>query len=153
MHPFQNVLYKLSCSRTSHHSLYTSPQSLPRETRKHKASAVDRLVVISAQVVFLLLAPRAQRLLEIAVLVLAAHHEADLAGWVCRYCCVRVLDVGEDFEAGLLEVGDQRQVKPLVLSYLRDQSAGGFQRKDLVQSYFTRRKQMRGGKGTDNLAW
>lgn len=47
--------------------------------------------------------------------LLAAHHEADLAGRVRRDCCVCVLSHREDLAAVLLQLGDEGQVKPLVL--------------------------------------
>ena len=48
----------------------------------------------------------AQRGLDVAVLVLGADHEADLAGRVGRDRRVRVLDGREDFLARPLELGD-----------------------------------------------
>jgi len=77
---------------------------------------VDILVVVAAQALLLLAGPGAQRLLDVAVGVLAADHEADLARGVGRDGGVGVLDDGEDLLAGLLQLGDERDVEPLVLS-------------------------------------
>lgn len=77
---------------------------------------MDLGVVVPAQLLLLLLGPGAYRDLDVAVGVLAAHHEADLAGWVGRNGGVGVLCDGEDLLAVLLQLGDQGQVEPLVLS-------------------------------------
>lgn len=92
-----------------------SSESLAGKGRQDKGSLVDLLAVVSAQLLLLLGGPAAQRLLEVAVGVLAADHEADLAGGIGGDGGVAVLDVGEDLLAGLLEVGDERHVEPLVL--------------------------------------
>jgi hypothetical protein len=78
---------------------------------------VDSLVVVSAQLLLLFLAPRSQRLLEVALLVLAADHEANLTGGVGWYGGVCVFDVRENLEAIFLQVGDEGKVEPLVLGY------------------------------------
>lgn len=80
---------------------------------------MDRLAVVLAQLLLLLVRPAAERLLEVEVGVLGAHHEADLAGRIGRDGGVCVLNVGEDLLAGLLEVDDERHVEPLVLSCKR----------------------------------
>lgn len=77
---------------------------------------MDIGVVVSAKLVFLLRGEAAQRLGDIAVGVLAADHEADLAGWVGWDGGVGVFDRWEDLLAVLLELGDQWEVEPLVLS-------------------------------------
>lgn len=76
---------------------------------------MDLGVVVSAQLVLLLLAPAAERLGEIELGVLAADHEANLSGWVGWDGGVCVLDVREDLLAICLQLGDQWEVKPLVL--------------------------------------
>lgn len=58
--------------------------------------------------------PRAEGLLDVAVRILAANHETDLAGRVSRDGSVGVLDDGEDFFAGLFQVGDELEMEPLV---------------------------------------
>jgi hypothetical protein len=78
---------------------------------------VNLLAVVLALLVLLLGCPAAQGLLEVGVAVLGADHEADLSGGVGGDGGVGVLDGGEDSLAGLLEVGDDVEVKPLVLSY------------------------------------
>ena len=76
---------------------------------------MDLLAVVLAQLVLLLRRPVAERLLEIALTVLGTDHEADLAGGVGGDGGVGVLDGGEDGLAGLLEIGDDVEVQPLVL--------------------------------------
>lgn len=77
---------------------------------------MDVRVVVAAQLLLLLLRPRPDGLAHVAVLVLAAHHEADLARGVGRDGGVGVLGDGEDLLAVLLELGDELEVQPLVLS-------------------------------------
>ena len=60
--------------------------------------------------------PAPHRRRDVSVLVFAAHHEADLARRVGGDGGVGVFDHGEDFPAGLFEVGDEREVEPLVFS-------------------------------------
>ena len=80
---------------------------------------MNLLAIVSAQLLLLFLAPRPHWLLDIAVCILAADHEADLAAWIGRNGSVCVLGDGEDFFAGLLKAGDEIEVKPLVLGYAR----------------------------------
>lgn len=80
---------------------------------------MDLLGVVLAELVLFLLRPGANGLLEVAVGILAADHEADLARWVGGDGGVGVLDVGEDGLAVLLELGDQWEVEPLVLGCKR----------------------------------
>lgn len=101
----------------------TLPQRLPRKSRQHEARPVDLLTVIPAQLLLLLHTPAPQRLLEIALRVLAADHEADLAGGVRGDGGVGVLDGREDLEAGFAEVGDEFEVEPLVFGW-RSRRAG-----------------------------
>lgn len=119
----------------SYLQLNLSVQSLASEVGKHEASAVDILVVVAAQTLLLLAGPGADGLLEVARAVLAADHEADLAGGVGGDGGVGVFGGGEDLLAGLLEVCDQRKVKPLVLGCNgektnpnRSRKAGGLRR-------------------------
>lgn len=91
-------------------------EGLAGKGRKDKGGLVDLLVVVLAQLLLLLSAPAAQRLLEVAVGVLAADHEANLAGWVGGNGCVGVLDGGKDLLARLLQVGNEGEMQPLVLS-------------------------------------
>ena len=78
---------------------------------------MDVLVVVAAQALLLLARPGADGLAHVAVGVLAANHEADLAGGVGGDGGVGVLDDGEDLLAGLLELTDQLEVKPLVFGW------------------------------------
>lgn len=78
---------------------------------------MDLGAVVSVERILLLLGPCAQWGLQVAATVLAANHEANLTGWVCRDGSVSVFDVGEHGLAVLLELGDQWKVEPLVLSY------------------------------------
>jgi len=76
---------------------------------------VDLRVVVLAQSALLLLGPGAQRDLDVAVGVFAADHEANLARRVGRDSSVGILGHREDLAAVLLELGDEREVEPLVL--------------------------------------
>jgi len=76
---------------------------------------VNVLVVVAAELLLLLGGPGAEGLTHVAGSILAADHEADLAGGVGGDGGVGVLCDGEDLLAGLLEVGNQVKVKPLVL--------------------------------------
>jgi hypothetical protein len=95
----------------------SSSQSLAGEGWQDKGSLVDLLAIVPAQLLLLLNRPASQRLLEVQVGVLAADHEANLSGWVGGDGSVTVLNGGENLLAGLLEVGDEGHVQPLVLSY------------------------------------
>ena len=90
-------------------------QSLTGKVGQNEASPVDILVVIAAETLLLLGRPLADGLANVAGSVLAADHEANLAGGVGGDGGVGVFGDGEDLLAGLLEVGDQRKVQPLVL--------------------------------------
>lgn len=76
-------------------------------------------IVVSAKLLLFFSSKGSQRLLNIAIGILTADHEADLAGGICGDGGVGVLDGGEDFFAGLLELGDKLQVEPLVLGCAR----------------------------------
>jgi hypothetical protein len=77
---------------------------------------VNLLIVVSAQLLFLLQAPGSQWFLNIAVGVFATDHESDLTRRVGRDGRVGIFDDREDFLAGLLEGGDKSKMKPLILS-------------------------------------
>lgn len=94
-----------------------SPQSLASERGQHERCLVNLFAVVSAQLLFLLLRPGSHWLLDIALSVLAANHEADLSrriGWDGGVC---VLGDGKDLLAVFLELGDELEVEPLVLSW------------------------------------
>ena len=76
---------------------------------------MDVLVVVAAELLLLLGGPGAEGLAHVGVGILGADHEANLTGGVGGDGGVSVLGDGEDFVAGLLEVGDQVKVEPLVL--------------------------------------
>jgi hypothetical protein len=76
---------------------------------------VDVGVVVSAELVFLLRGPAAYRCFEIASGILAADHEANLARWVGWDRGVGIFYGRENLLAIFLELGDQWEVKPLVL--------------------------------------
>ena len=78
---------------------------------------MDVLVVVAAELLLLLGGPGAEGLTDVAVGVLAADHEANLAGGVGGDGGVGVFGDGEDLLAGLLEVGNEGKVEPLVLGY------------------------------------
>ena len=93
-------------------------ESLAGESRQNESRLMDLLAVVPAQLLLLFSGPAAERLLEVAVGVLAADHEANLAGGVGGDGGVSVLDVGEDLLAGLLEIDNEGHVEPLVLGYM-----------------------------------
>jgi hypothetical protein len=64
-------------------------------------------VIVSAKLLLLFRREASHRLLDIALGVLAADHEADLARGIGGNSRVCVFDDGEDFFAGFLQVGDQ----------------------------------------------
>jgi len=103
----------------SHYPLSLSsnliPESLLSELGQHKRSLVHLLAVVPENLVLLLGGPAANGLLDVDGAVLAAHHEADLAGGVGGDGGPAVLGDGEDFLALLLEVGDHAHVEPGVL--------------------------------------
>jgi hypothetical protein len=92
-------------------------KSLAGKVGQDESSLVNLLGVVLAELVLLLGGPAAEGLLDVAVGVLAADHETNLARGVGGDGGVGVLDGGEDGLARLLEVGDERQVQPLVLGY------------------------------------
>lgn len=95
-------------------------QSLLRERRQDEARLVDLGVVIAAQALLLLGGPRALRHAHVAAGLLAAHHEPDLARGVRRDRRVGVLGHGEHLAAVLLQLRDELEVEPLVLSYFQE---------------------------------
>lgn len=92
-------------------------QSLLGEGGQDEAGLVDLGVVVAALLLLLLGGPAAQGDADVAVGILAADHEADLAGGVGGDGGVGVLGDGEDLLAVLLQLGDERKMEPLVLSY------------------------------------
>lgn len=77
---------------------------------------MDLRVVVSAQLLLLLRSPGPNGHLDVAVGVLAADHEANLSRRIGWDGSIGVLGNREDLLAVLLQVGDERQVEPLVLS-------------------------------------
>jgi hypothetical protein len=67
---------------------------------------VDLLIVVSTELLFLLIAPATQRLLDITGSIFATDHEANLTTRVGRDGGVGVLDDGENLLAGLLKASD-----------------------------------------------
>jgi hypothetical protein len=80
---------------------------------------MDLLAVVSAQLLFLLLRPGSHWLLDVALSILAADHEADLSRWVGWDRGVCVFGDWEDLLAVFLELGNKLEMEPLVLSYQR----------------------------------
>ena len=76
---------------------------------------MNRLIVVPTQLILLVGIPAAHGRRDVAVLILAADHEADLARGIGWDGGIGVFDRGEDFFAGFLEVGDEGEVEPLVL--------------------------------------
>ena len=75
---------------------------------------MDFGIIVLAELLLLLRGPAAQGNANIALGILAANHEADLARRIGRYGGVGVFGNREDLLAILLELGDQGQVQPLV---------------------------------------
>lgn len=119
-------------------------QSLGSESRKNESGLVDLGVVVTAELLLLLLGPGAERNLDVAVGVLAADHEANLAGGVSWDRGVGVLSHGEDLLAVLLELGDQGKVEPLVLGCGNELLVKVFQKAAicvfLIERFATKRK-------------
>ena len=78
---------------------------------------MDLGVIVSAQLILLLGSPAAKRLGDIALRILAADHESNLARGVGGDGRVSILHGWEDFLAILLQLGDEREVEPLILGY------------------------------------
>ena len=82
-----------------------SPQRLPSKSREYEACLVHFLVVVAAQLLFFFQAPSAQRLLDVALRIFTAHHEADAPA---RVCIVSVMAINkrtgleEDLQVGML---------------------------------------------------
>lgn len=96
--------------------LATLSQSLACKCGQNEASLVDLLVVVPAQLVFLLWAPDSQGVLDVSVGIFAANHEANLARRICGNGSVGIFNHREDFFAIFLELGNKRQMEPLVFS-------------------------------------
>lgn len=90
-------------------------QGLARKTGQDKASRVNVAVIIAAETVLLCARPRTQRHAQVALGILAADHEPDLAGRIGGDGRVGVFCDREDLLAGFLELRDERQMEPLVL--------------------------------------
>ena len=71
-------------------------------------------IIVPTQPLLLLTRPGPHRLAHIAARILAADHEADLAGGVGGDGGVGVFGDGEDLFAGVAQVGNQREMQPLV---------------------------------------
>ena len=74
------------------------------------------LVVVLTQLLLLFGTPAAQGLLEVSLGIFGADHEADLSGWIGWIGGVGIVNSREDFLAVLLQLGDEWEVEPLVLS-------------------------------------
>lgn len=91
-----------------------SSQCFAGESWKDERCAVDVSIVVFAKLLFLFWTPLSHRLFQVAVGILAADHEADLTGRICRYGRVCIFDVREHLATIFLDLGNQRHVKPLV---------------------------------------
>lgn len=105
----------LTTPRTTPRWLFLLLESLLGKVGKDKRSLVHLGAVVPAELHLLLGGPLAEGHPEVALGVLAADHEADLARGVGGDAGVGVLGDGEDLLAVLLELGNQGEVKPLVL--------------------------------------
>lgn len=75
---------------------------------------MDIRIIVPAQTLLFIARPRPHGLAHVAAGVLAADHEADLAGGVGGDGGVGVFGNGENLLAGVTEVGDEGEMKPLV---------------------------------------
>lgn len=78
---------------------------------------MDLLVVIPTQLLLLFGIPLSKRNLDVTARILTADHEADLARRVGRDRRVGVFDHRKHFLAGFFELGDEREVQPLIFGY------------------------------------
>jgi len=97
---------------------YELPQSLTSKRGQYECRLVDLLAVVFAQLLLLFLRPCSKRFLHVSVGILAADHKADLARGISWDSGISILDNREDLLAGLLKVGDQTHVEPLILSFI-----------------------------------
>ena len=74
-------------------------------------------IIVTTQPLLLLTRPRTHGLADIAVRILAADHEPDLAGGVGGDGGVGVFGDGEDLFAGGAQDGNQREMQPLVFGW------------------------------------
>jgi hypothetical protein len=77
---------------------------------------VHLLVIVPTKLLFLFFAPRSDWLADIAVCVFATNHETNLARWIGWDGSVCIFSHREDLLASNLQVFDQLNVQPLVLS-------------------------------------
>lgn len=75
---------------------------------------MDIRIIVPAQNLFFLARPRPHGPAHVAAGVLAADHEADLAGGIGGDGGVGVFGDGENLLAGVTEVGDEGEMQPLV---------------------------------------
>lgn len=78
---------------------------------------MNLLIVVPAQLLLLVNLPVAERDLDVAGGILAADHEANLARRVGRDRRVGVFDHGENFFTTFFELGNEREMQPLVFGY------------------------------------
>lgn len=93
-------------SHDNAHMQYLS-QCFARECRQNEAGFVNLLVVIFAQLVFLLRTPGSDRCFDISVGIFATDHETNLARRIGGNGGIGILGHGEDFLAVFLELGDE----------------------------------------------
>ena len=78
---------------------------------------MDLLVVVLAKFLLFLSGESTEWFGDITVGILAADHEADLAGWIGGNGGVGIFYSREDLLAVLLKLGNQWEVEPLVFGY------------------------------------
>ena len=77
---------------------------------------MDLFVIVFAELLLLLLSPRAKRLLHIAVLVLATYQKANLARRIRGNGSVGVFNARKDLETRLSNLGYEGKMEPLVFA-------------------------------------
>lgn len=129
--PFGRFLYLNSQVLGPPSLLDFSSQGPLGETGQNETGLMNLLVVIPTQLLLLVGIPMSERDLDVTGGVLAADHEADLARRVGRDRRVGVFNHGENFLTRSFELGDEREVKPLVFGY-RGKRRRGEEREELA---------------------
>lgn len=110
------VIFMLSYQQCFSANSCLLAKSFLRKLGKHKSSLVDLLAVVFEQLVLLLITDRPQRLGNIATRIFGADHESNLSTWIGRNGGPSVLGDWEDLLAVFLELLNNAEVEPWILS-------------------------------------